>query len=335
MENSLAKISAHAELSLEALSKESAQREKWDSKTAPCESDLKNLRVKKAMAIIRDVEAMPKDWPQSQAKWIKFIATKNDISVRTVRRTLARDLKFGVAGHRHTKNRQKLKVPKEARDFAVGIVCKREHRRFTIKEAHELYKIEAQHKGWPEISYSFMTCLCREYLNASLKAYRDGGRLALDNLVRPIMRTYANLDPLQIIVADQHKMDVWVQDEETGEVFRPMIYMCQDLRTRMIVGLSMDKHSYNASMIGSRRRLFSRIRRRLDFGPINQHDITYFFRSALGVKIGHEVTAIIHRQANSDWRPVLTTAIGIERAMKASNLNDVTIEMVKDVLKNP
>jgi DNA transposition AAA+ family ATPase len=86
--------------------------------------------------------------------------------------------------------------------------------------------------------------------------------------------------------------------------------------------------------IGMRRRLFSRIRRRLDFGPVNQHDIAYFLRTALDVKAGPDVTSIIHRHANGDWRPVLTTVIGIERAMKASNLKDVTVEMVKDAIKN-
>jgi hypothetical protein len=86
--------------------------------------------------------------------------------------------------------------------------------------------------------------------------------------------------------------------------------------------------------VGSRRRLSSRIRRRIEFGPINQQDIAYFFRTALSVKTGPEVTAEIHKHANGDWRPVLTTAIGIERAMKTSNLKEVTLEMVRDVLKN-
>lgn len=86
--------------------------------------------------------------------------------------------------------------------------------------------------------------------------------------------------------------------------------------------------------IGARRRLFSRIRRRLDFGPINQHDIAYFLRTALGVNVGPDVTSIIHRRANGDWRPVLTTVIGIERAMKASNISDITADMVNNVIKN-
>jgi hypothetical protein len=86
--------------------------------------------------------------------------------------------------------------------------------------------------------------------------------------------------------------------------------------------------------IATRRRLASRIRRRMDFGAINQHDIAFFFKTALGVKVGPDVTSIIHRHANGDWRPVLTTAIGLERAMKASSVNEITVEMASDVLKN-
>jgi len=86
--------------------------------------------------------------------------------------------------------------------------------------------------------------------------------------------------------------------------------------------------------IGARRRLFSRIRRRLEFGPINQHDISYYLRAVLDVKTTPDVLSIIHRYANGDWRPVLTMIIGIERAMKTSNVNEITPAMVKDVLKN-
>jgi hypothetical protein len=86
--------------------------------------------------------------------------------------------------------------------------------------------------------------------------------------------------------------------------------------------------------IATRRRLASRIRRRMDFGAISQHDIAFFFRTALGVKAGPDVLSAIHKHANGDWRPVLTTAIGIERAMKASNVTEITPEMVNDVLKN-
>jgi DNA transposition AAA+ family ATPase len=86
--------------------------------------------------------------------------------------------------------------------------------------------------------------------------------------------------------------------------------------------------------IGSRRRLASRIRRRLEFGAIEQNDIAYFLKQSLGIKASADVTSVIHRHAHGDWRPVLTTAISIERAMKASSVKDITVEMVNDIIKN-
>lgn len=63
--------------------------------------------------------------------------------------------------------------------------------------------------------------------------------------------------------------------------------------------------------VESRRRLQSRIRRRMEFGSINQQDIGFFFRQSLGLKINPEITAAIQKYCGGDWRPVLTVAIGI------------------------
>jgi DNA transposition AAA+ family ATPase len=86
--------------------------------------------------------------------------------------------------------------------------------------------------------------------------------------------------------------------------------------------------------IGTRRRLSSRMRRRLEFSPVNQQDISYFIRATLGVKVTTDVLSIIHRHSNGDWRPVLTTVIGIERSLKASSLTEISTEMLQDVLKH-
>ena len=86
--------------------------------------------------------------------------------------------------------------------------------------------------------------------------------------------------------------------------------------------------------IYSRRRLSSRIRRKMDFDPISQHDIAFFLRQSFGLQASPEIISPIHRYSNGDWRPVLTVAAGIERAMQASGLNEPTITMVKDVIKN-
>ncbi len=43
------------------------------------------------------------------------------------------------------------------------------------------------------------------------------------------------------------------------------------------------------------------------------------------------MTALIQKHGRGDWRPVLTAAIAIERAINASTLNECSLELVKDV----
>lgn len=85
--------------------------------------------------------------------------------------------------------------------------------------------------------------------------------------------------------------------------------------------------------VAARRRISSRMRRRMEFSPISQHDIAFFFTKALELKPSPEVAAFIQRRSNGDWRPVLTIAAALERAMRASNLNNLTLELVKNVAK--
>jgi type II secretory pathway predicted ATPase ExeA len=86
--------------------------------------------------------------------------------------------------------------------------------------------------------------------------------------------------------------------------------------------------------LASRRRIASRIRRKLEFTPVTQGDIVYFFKESLNVKLAGDVASIIHHHSKGDWRPVLTDTIGIERAMKASGITEVTAELAREVIKN-
>lgn len=86
--------------------------------------------------------------------------------------------------------------------------------------------------------------------------------------------------------------------------------------------------------IASRRRISSRIRRRIEFLPVTQGDVIYFFEQSLEIKLPGDVASIILHHAKGDWRPVLTTAIGIERAIKASGIEEVTAELARGIIKN-
>ena len=79
-------------------------------------------------------------------------------------------------------------------------------------------------------------------LNIRAKIFRDGGMRAIDNLLLPpILRDYSDLAPNDIWVGDQHTLDWFVMDKESGHVFRPQIYVWQDMATRGIVGMAMDR----------------------------------------------------------------------------------------------
>jgi len=86
--------------------------------------------------------------------------------------------------------------------------------------------------------------------------------------------------------------------------------------------------------VASRRRIASRIRQKVEFMPVTQGDIIFFFKQSLETKLAGDVASIILHHAKGDWRPVLTTAIGIERAMKASGIQEVTAELAREVIKN-
>jgi len=84
--------------------------------------------------------------------------------------------------------------------------------------------------------------------------------------------------------------------------------------------------------VASRRRISSRIRRKMEFGPVTQPDIVLYFRKALQLNLPPQAAAIIHKHSRGDWRPVLKAAIDLERAMRASGLKEITDSLVKDII---
>jgi len=159
-------------------------------------------------------------------------------------------------------------------------------------------------------------------------------------VLREISFELANLRPartdacLSIIGEEMAKNRRLIMIDEADLLEMKCLEMLRNVNERFACPIMLIGEEELKGKIGSRRRLASRIRRRVEFGAIGPQDIAYFFKTALSVKAGPDVTAIIHKHANGDWRPVLTTAIGIERAMKASNVTEITPEMVNDVLKN-
>lgn len=118
---------------------------------------------------------------------------------------------------------------------------------FTMKAAYEAVVKEAEKRNWQVGSIDSAYRHLRD-LHPLLVTYARGGRQALSNVFY-IARDYRDLAPMECIVGDQHRFDFWVWEPETDRVFRPEAYFWMDLRTRLLVGLSIADR-YDAYMIG-------------------------------------------------------------------------------------
>ena len=138
---------------------------------------------------------------------------------------------------------------------------------------------------------------------------------------------------LEIIGSEMNKHRRLIIIDEADLLAMSNLEMLRNVNERYACPVLLIGEEMLKGKIASRRRLASRIRRRMEFTPIQQGDISFFFKQTLTI-ISAEVAGEIHKFSKGDWRPVLTVAVGIERAMKASGLTEIIPEMVSDVIKN-
>ena len=231
-------------------------RPSWTSETAISEKDLQDPRIRNILAILREVDAPPKNWNRGRRAWIENVAQMHDIKWQTIYRWLAKYEKRGIAGLRHTKSTKDnpRKWTPEAVDFFISLCAKPEHRNIDRKDLYEICAIEAARRAWTIGCLESANWWFKKKWNPLLEAMQKGGLRALDNLLPPILRDYSDLAPFEMLVGDQHRFDRWVLDEDTGQVYRPEGYIWQDLRTRVIYGAAVDK-KYDAWLIGLALRL--------------------------------------------------------------------------------
>jgi DNA transposition AAA+ family ATPase len=159
-------------------------------------------------------------------------------------------------------------------------------------------------------------------------------------VLREIAFELANTRPsrsdacLTIIGEEMAKHRRLIMIDEADLLQMAVLEMLRNVNERFACPIMLIGEEELKGKVGSRRRILSRVRRRMEFEPINQFDIAHFIKTSLGIKVGADVASLIHKHANGDWRPVLTTTIGIERTMQASSLKEITLEMVQNVIKN-
>jgi len=222
----------------------------WQDDTALSEDVLTDPRVRRIAGIVQEALEVPRGWKKS--KWMQAVAVKHDTTKPTIYKWIKKYKKQGLAGLQHRKsNRGQPKAwTPEAIDFWVGLCLKRENRKIA-KDAlyYDILVPEAHKLGWKIGTYESALQWYNKKTTPQLKALQRGGMRALDNTLPPVLRSYADLEPFEILVGDQHRFDFWVMDDDTGEVFRPEGYFWQDLRTRCFYGGAIDKR-YDSHLIG-------------------------------------------------------------------------------------
>lgn len=224
-------------------------RESWTAETAIGPDVVRDPEVQRWIQIIQEAQAVPAGW--KKRAWVEAVATKHETTFQTVYRKIKKYEKAGLAGLHHTKStrNQPKAWSSEAIEWWIGLVLKKEHRKIAKDVLYVILCEEAQRQGWRIGGYRSALWWLDKKATPQLLALQRGGMRALDNTLPPVVRSYSDLDPFEILVGDQHRFDFWVTDEETGEVFRPEGYFWQDLRTRCFYGGALDR-KYDSYLIG-------------------------------------------------------------------------------------
>jgi len=203
--------------------------------------------VAEKIRAVQEALSCPPDW--KKRAWIEAVAMKHGVSYQTLYKWIKKFQAQGPEAFANRKRRNPSAWDTEALSYWIGLCLKRAHRRISLKALYEAMCAEAARRGWRIGSYhSARWHLEREiakYGKEALLAFRDGGLRALDYVLTPILRSYADLEPFEILVGDQHRFDFWVVDDETGRIFRPEGYLWQDLRTRIIFGGALSGEHYD------------------------------------------------------------------------------------------
>ncbi len=204
-------------------------------------------KIERKVKIIQEALRVPRGY--SKVEWIKRVADRHGVSLKTVYRDIKIYKTVGVKGLVKQRKKPLVSWSKEALDYLSGVYLKGIEKGGTISKsrAYEIVLEEAKSKGW-KVGSLRSAMMYLDNLSHLLVKYAKGGRMALSNFFY-IARSYKDLMPFEIVVCDQHRFDFWVKDLETGEIFRPECFACIDMRTRLIYGMAITKH-YDKYLVG-------------------------------------------------------------------------------------
>lgn len=87
-------------------------------------------------------------------------------------------------------------------------------------------------------------------------------------------------------------------------------------------------------LLSKRRRIWSRVKQIVDFGPVGAEDVALLADEAAGLAVGPDACARIVTQGEGDFRLVISLIAHLERAAKAHSMDVVDVKLVNQVAKN-
>lgn len=182
----------------------------------------------------------------SRSAWFNQVASFYGVSPATVRRILEEAKQYGVGGK--PSSGRSSKWSPEAESYLKGFYLKAidQFGACTRQSAYDATVIKAREQGWTIGGRTSAYDILAD-IHPLLLSYAKGGNRALDNHFY-ISRDLRNLQPMQVIVGDQHIFDYWVADYDKGEIYRQQCYVWLDMGTRLVYGIAFDK-VYNSSTV--------------------------------------------------------------------------------------
>ncbi|PKL14779.1 MAG: hypothetical protein CVV52_00305 [Spirochaetae bacterium HGW-Spirochaetae-8] len=208
-------------------------------------------KQRERLLVAQRLKARPAGTPRTA--WIKSVASFFDISPSTCRRIAAEIEDYGIVGKPRNKGEQRSWDP-EAVAYIKGywLQAIREIGECSKTTAWKAVQIKARNENWKIGSRSSAFNLLGD-VDHLMVAYARGGNRALDNYFY-ITRDCDALQPMQIVIGDQHIFDWWIADYETGTISRPECYLWLDMCTKLIYGIAFDK-TYSSDTVKEALRL--------------------------------------------------------------------------------
>lgn len=173
-----------------------------------------------------------------KSRRMEEIARRHGIAKNTLYLWVKRYLEGGVAALVKPRRKGPSAWDEEALELLKGAYLRilRETGKENKRLAYKIAVSEAEKRGLSvgseRSAYEYL-----KRLHPDVVAYAKGGKRAVKK--RWWTPREWDIAPNEEWVGDQHRFDFFIQDKETGKVFRPEGFFWEDSRTRLIVGVAL------------------------------------------------------------------------------------------------